>query len=130
MGVSAPPRSKLPATQPSSTRAPAVAILQRTPPYTHLVVLLIPVVLVALPFWPGHMNADTFTQIEEAITGHLTNFHATILIAMWHVVWGTGIGPGWILTGQVITFEAGAYLVMRIAFNGLGAAIAAAARSR
>ena len=90
-----------------------------------LLILLVPVVLVCLPFWPGHMNADTMNEISGVMTGKLTNYHAPLLLAPWHLVWGLGIGPGWVLGAQVSCFVFGVYLVMRIAFRPIAAAIAA-----
>jgi len=91
----------------------------------HLLILVIPVVLVCLPFWPGHMNADTLNEIGEVITGNLTDYHAPILLGIWHLFWGVGVGPGWVLGGQVCCFVLGAYLLMRVVFGRVGAAIAA-----
>src|SRR4051794_33730396 len=69
--------------------------------------LLVPVVLVSLSFWPGHMNADTLTQIDQVRNGQYTNQHASLLLRLWAPFWDLGVGPGMVLTGQVIVFVAG-----------------------
>ncbi len=81
--------------------------------------------LVCLPFWPGHMNADTLNEIHQVMTGIFTDYHAPLLLGAWHLVWGLGLGPGLVLAVQVCCFVAGAYLLMRLAFGPVGAAIAA-----
>jgi hypothetical protein len=85
--------------------------------------LLIPVVAVCLGFWPGHMNADTLTQIDEVRTGNLTNRHAALLLAVWVPFWDLGVGPAFVLAGQVIVFVAGMFLLLRPTFSDLTAAL-------
>jgi hypothetical protein len=89
-------------------------------------VLLVPVVLVCISFWPGHMNADTLTQIDGVRTGNVTDRHAWLLSEFWRVVWPLGVNAGWILAGTVITFMVGGYLVLRAALGPVGAAVGAA----
>ena len=88
-------------------------------------VLLVPVVLVAASFWPGHMSGDTLAQIDQVISGDYTNQHAPILMAIWHPFYELGFGPGWVLTLQLLTLMAACYLILRAAFEPLGAAIVA-----
>lgn len=92
-----------------------------------LLILLAPLALVALSFWPGHMSADTLTQVEQARTGSYTNQHAPLLIALWHPFFERGAGPGWVLTAQLLTFSLGCFLVLRAVFRPLGAALVTAA---
>jgi hypothetical protein len=89
-------------------------------------VLLVPVVLVCVGFWPGHMNADTLTQIDGVRTGDITDRHAWLLSELWRVVYPLGVNAGWILTGTVITFVAGSYVVLRAALGRISAAVGAA----
>jgi hypothetical protein len=90
----------------------------------HLLILLISVVLVCLPFWPGQLNADTLNELSEVMSGTLTDHHSPIPIGIWHLFWGAGFGPGWVLVAQVSCFVLGAYLLMRSVFARFGAAIA------
>jgi hypothetical protein len=89
-------------------------------------VLLVPVVLVCVSFWPGHMNADTLTQIDGVRTGDVTDRHAWLLSELWRVVYPLGVNAGWILAGTIITVMAGSYLVLRAALGRIGAALGAA----
>lgn len=86
--------------------------------------VLLPVVLTALVFWPGHMSADTLEQASEAATKHFTNSHSGILAAMWSVVWPLGVGPGWLFTGQLLCCAVGTFLVLRATLRPLAAGIA------
>jgi hypothetical protein len=88
-------------------------------------VLLVPVVVIAASFWPGHMSGDTLAQIDQVISGDYTNQHAPILMAIWHPFYEAGFGPGWVLTLQLLAFMAACYLILRAAFEPLGAAIVA-----
>jgi hypothetical protein len=95
-------------------------LLQRSP-------LLIPLVIVSVGFWPGHMNADTLIQIDQASGGTpITDHYATILIWAWSLVWPLGIHPGAILLVQTLAFLVGSYLVLRAAFTPLWSAWIAA----
>jgi hypothetical protein len=89
-------------------------------------VLLVPVALVCVSFWPGHMNADTLTQIDGVRTGSVTDRHAWLLSELWRVVWPLGVNTGWVLTATLITFMAGSYLALRAALGPIGAAVGAA----
>ena len=88
--------------------------------------LLLPVVIVSLCFFPGHMSNDSLTQIEQARDGEFTNHHAALLTALWSLVWPLGVRPGWILVLQVAVFVAGSYLVLRSFFGRWSAASLAA----
>jgi hypothetical protein len=85
-------------------------------------ILLIPVVLVGLSFWPGHMSADTLTEIEQVDRADFTNQHAPLLLALWSPLWDLGVGPGWVLAGQIVTFVVGVYLLLRTTFGRVSAA--------
>lgn len=82
------------------------------------------VVAVVLPFWPGRMDADTLNEIGSARSGTYTDQYSPILEAMWHPFIHHGIGPGWILTGQVLVFIVAAYSLLRLTLRPLGAAVA------
>jgi hypothetical protein len=82
------------------------------------------VVVFALGFWPGHMNADALTMVGEARgTYALNDHHSPLLVWAWDLGWPLGLRPGVILVLQVTAFLAGAYLVARAAFERLGAAL-------
>jgi hypothetical protein len=88
-------------------------------------ILLAATAFIAACFWPGHMNADTLTQISQVQTGRWTNQHAPILLMLWKPFFDAGAGPGWVLAGQVMVFLVGCYLVLRVVFGRITAAIAA-----
>jgi hypothetical protein len=90
-------------------------------------VLLVPVVVIAIGYWPGQMNVDMLSQILEVASGQFTNQHAPVLHALWHPLWELGLGPGWVLLGQLLAFVAGAYLVLRSVFPRIPAAVVTAA---
>src|SRR5687768_15146519 len=80
--------------------------------------LLLPIITVAVSFWPGHMSADTLSQIQQVRTGDFTNLHAPLLMWIWRPFYlHLGAGPGWVLTAQLLTFVLGCYLVLRAAFR-------------
>jgi hypothetical protein len=68
---------------------------------------------IAACFWPGHMNADTLNDINEVRLGTFSNHHAPILNALWHPFYEIGVGPGWVLAGQILLFLLGTYLILR-----------------
>jgi hypothetical protein len=71
------------------------------------------------------MNADTLTEIYSAKTGIYTNQYTPILLeALWHPFYKLGIGPGRILSAQLLVFIVGAFLLLRLAFKPLGASVA------
>jgi hypothetical protein len=89
-------------------------------------IVLLPVFLTVLVFWPGHMSADTLDEAFQASTGKINNQHAALLVWGWHVLWPLGVGPGWLLFGQVFCFVVGMYLILRAAFKPIPAAVIAA----
>ncbi len=86
-------------------------------------ILLLPIVIVSVCFFPGHMSNDTLAQIGQARDGGFTNQHAPLLIGLWHLVWPLGVGPGSILVVQVTVFVGGTYLILRGLFAGWIAAL-------
>jgi hypothetical protein len=90
------------------------------------VILLIPIVLACISFWPGHMNLDTLAQIDGVRTGNINDRHAWLFAELWRVVWPLGVNTGWVLTGTLVTFIAGSYLTLQAALSRLGAAAGAA----
>jgi hypothetical protein len=86
-------------------------------------ILMLPVVVAAVSFWPGHMSADTLAQIHQVRTGEFTNLHAPLLMWIWRRAYLiVDAGPGWALTLQLLTFVVGAYLILRAAFRPVAAA--------
>ena len=56
------------------------------------------VTVAALFFWPGQTDPDTLDEINEAATGHFSNFHTPLLSAIFRVPYLLGLtSPGWIL---------------------------------
>jgi hypothetical protein len=92
----------------------------RVLPYT---ILVAAVAIVAVPFWPGRMNADTLTQIIQLKTGLISDQYTPVLENLWRPLFLGGFGPGWVLTGQLMVFVGGAYLILRLVFGRLAAAI-------
>src|ERR1700757_1565863 len=74
-------------------------------------ILLGAVGLTAIAFWPGRMGGDTLDEIAQAKAGTYTDQHAPILEALWHPFIVHGIGPGWVLTAQLLVFAGGCYLL-------------------
>lgn len=90
-------------------------------------IVLAPLMLIAWCFWPGHMSGDTLAQIGQADSGHYTNQHAPILMALWHPFFGLGVGPGWILALQLVVFGLACYLLLRSVLRPVPAAVGTAA---
>jgi hypothetical protein len=88
-----------------------------------MLVMVVPLILVCVGFWPGHMSADTLNQIAQVRSFDLTNQHSPLLVALWKPFYDLGAGPGWVLGAQVSAFLAGCYLTLRAAFERLVAAL-------
>jgi len=103
----------------------AVSSLRARIPWLLLAASLI---LFALAFWPGHMNGDTLAMLDEA-SGDvpLNDHHSPLLVWIWSLGWPIGLRPGVILVLQIAAFLSAAYLVARVGFGRLGAAIVAIA---
>ena len=86
-------------------------------------VLLLPVAVIAVCFWPGLANADTLTQANQARTGVITNQHAPVLTWLWSFVWPIGIGLGYVLVAQLLVTAVGVYLMLRAAFQPIASAL-------
>jgi hypothetical protein len=84
--------------------------------------LLALVAVIGIAFWPGRMNADTLSQINQMRTGHYNDQLAPILDAFWQPFYRNGIGPGWVLTAQLLLFVAGTFSLLRRQFPPLVAA--------
>ncbi len=109
-------------TQAGGGRRPRLAELAFLGP------MLIAAAVVCVGFWPGHMSADTLTQIAQVSDRTpITDHHAPILVWLWSLVWPLGLGPGFVLVLQVAAFLVGAYLVARAAFGRMGASLVATA---
>jgi hypothetical protein len=121
-------QNQMSATHTAATPEAKPVVQDVTPSRTRVAIawllLLIPLVAVALSFWPGRMNADTLVEIYQVRFGGYTDQHAPVLQSLWHVVYDSGVGPGYILIGQVFCFIVGAYLVLRLVFRPIGAAVA------
>lgn len=85
-------------------------------------VLAIMAGLVYVSFMPGHIGIDSLSQIYEADSGDFTNRHAALLLALWRPFFELGLGLGFVLAAQILTFVVGGYLLARSAFARLGAA--------
>jgi len=76
--------------------------------------------LVSIVFWPGLMDEDTLAEIQNAISGRFTDWHAPILEAMWRLAYLAGLhSPGWILWASMFTLLVGFYLILRARFSRL-----------
>ncbi len=84
------------------------------------------VTVAALFFWPGQTDPDTLDEINEATTGHFSNFHTPLLSAIFRVPYLLGLtSPGWILVVSMFTLLIGFYLVLRVRFGCLAATVLA-----
>ena len=90
-------------------------------------VLALAAAVVFACFAPGRLNPDTVFQINEVGSGEFTNQHAAVLQALWKPFYDLGAGPGAVLLAQILTFLAGGYLVLRVAFGRIPSALGVAA---
>jgi hypothetical protein len=103
----------------------STATISRRAPVAFL--LAIPVVIVTVAVWPGHMNADTLNEIEHVRTGIYSNWWSPILEWIWHVAYRVvGLGPGVVLLVQTAGFVLGLYLILTISLRPAAAALVAA----
>ena len=87
-------------------------------------VLVLYVAVVAFVSWPGHMNIDTIGQIQEMRSGHITDWHAGLLIWLWRPFWHLGFGIGWAYATTLLCFVLGVYSILRIRLGRAAAVIA------
>lgn len=70
-------------------------------------------VFLVLVFHPGLMSPDSFTQMEQARSGVLTDAHPPLLVFFWMVAELFVIGPFLMLVGQVLLVMGGVAMVAR-----------------
>ena len=92
-----------------------------------VLVLLVPVAIVDVTVWPGHLNADSLNMIAQAQAGQYTNWWSPVFEWIWHPFYNLGLGPGWLLTLQTAGVSLGSYLLLRTAFGRVVSALLAAA---
>lgn len=107
----------------ATTEAEGSEVTAETPPENRRdlglvrLLLLLPVIAVCIPFFPGHMSADTLSQIGAARTGNISDHHTPILIWLWHAVWPLGLRPATVFVLQVVIFIPALYLILRGVFT-------------
>ena len=70
--------------------------------------------LVAVVFWPGHMNLDTLGELANARTGRYTDWHSPVWSAMWRALLLSRLtSPGWMMAAALLLMLTGLYLVLR-----------------
>jgi hypothetical protein len=70
------------------------------------------------------MNADTLVQYSQAIgESSLNTWHAPALELGWRLLDAVGIGPAGLLTGQILTFMVGIFLILRTVLRPVPSAI-------
>jgi len=73
--------------------------------------------LISMVFWPGSLDADAVGEMQEATTGHFTDWHAPVLEAIWRIAILAGLrGTGWVLLIGLFTLLIGFYLILRVRF--------------
>jgi hypothetical protein len=83
--------------------------------------------LLAMVFWPGHMNLDTLGELKNAQTGRYTDWHSPVWSAIWRVLILIGLrSPGWMMAGSLLMLVVGLYLVLRTRLSRALAVAAAA----
>lgn len=84
--------------------------------------------LVAVVFWPGHMNLDTLGELVNARTGRYTDWHSPVWSAIWRALLLSRLtSPGWMMAGAVLLMLTGLYLVVRARLARPWALVAAVA---
>ena len=75
-------------------------------------------VLISLVYWPGSLDDDTLAEMQEAATGHYSDWHTPVLDWLWRPLYLMGIhGPGWLLPVDIFTLLLGFYLILRVRFS-------------
>lgn len=81
------------------------------------------VAVIALGFYPGAMNGDSFVVIELARLGVYSTWYSPILVWIWHPFFQLGMGPAWTLLVQLVLFVAGTFALLRRAFRPIAASL-------
>jgi hypothetical protein len=93
-----------------------------------LIALVAFTIAVSLVFWPGHMNLDSIGELNDATTGHYTDWHSAMWSALWHVAIQLGLrSPGWMMAACALTLLVGLYLLLRVRLSRPLAVLGAAA---
>jgi len=79
--------------------------------------------LTSLVYWPGQMDPDTQDELNQAASGHFSDWHTPILSALWRIPYVMGLHtPGVVLAAGLFSFLIGFYLILRVRFDRLAAA--------
>lgn len=74
--------------------------------------LAVVMLLVVVPSWPGRINADTYSMLQEIENGRLTDWHSPILMWLFTPFYEFGLGVGALFLGQVLLIYTSLYLVV------------------
>ncbi len=90
-----------------------------------VLLLLVPPTTVVWAFRPGYMNVDSLILYGSTQGGPLTDWYAPVIQLLWAAAERLGIGhPTVILFGQCLAMVVGCYLILRVAMERIGAALA------
>ena len=82
---------------------------------------------VSAAFWPGQVDPDTVSAVQDVSTGHYFDWHAPVLEVLWRALYLVGVhGTGPVLFASVFTLIIGFYLVLRVRFGIIGSWFGAA----
>jgi len=82
---------------------------------------------VSAAFWPGQVDPDTTSAVQDVSAGHYLDWHAPVLEVLWRGLYLVGVhGTGPVLFASVFTLIIGFYLVLRVRFGILGSLFGAA----
>ena len=80
--------------------------------------------IVSALFWPGQVDPDTRSAVQDVSTGHFLDWHAPILEVVWRALYLAGVhGTGPVLFASVFTLIIGFYLVLRVRFGIVGSCV-------
>jgi hypothetical protein len=79
-----------------------------------LLVLLLVAGGISVTFWPGHLDADGLQQIQQARSGHFSDWYAPILDWLWRDLFRLGGSPGIVLFCTVALTVLAIYELLRI----------------
>ncbi|SEH11743.1 hypothetical protein SAMN02745716_0866 [Thermoleophilum album] len=74
-----------------------------------------------------HVKRQPRDHHTQAESGRYTDWLAPLLAALWHPFYTLGVGPGWILTAQLMLFSTAVFALFRLACPTLIAALATGA---